>query len=155
VIIGLGNPVCADDAVGLHVAKRVAELLAEQPLPGVRVLTTTRGGFELLDLLAGSDRAILVDCVAVTGAEPGRVRELAMDQLAGSARLVGAHDISVADVIELGRLAGAPMPRAVTIVGVEVEHVLRLEEALSPAVAAAVEPLAKELYRRLACRTRV
>ena len=47
--------------------RRSSELLDEEPIPGVQVLTSTRAGFELIDLLAGADRAILVDCLEAAG----------------------------------------------------------------------------------------
>jgi hydrogenase maturation protease len=149
VLIGLGNPVLGDDAVGLRVAERVQRLVEARPLPGASVLTSTRGGFELLDLLAGADAAIVVDCVAVPGGRPGAVRTLSVDRLAGAARLVGSHDVGLAQVVELGRLLGVPMPRRLEIVGVEADLGGRIEEHLSPRVARAVGPLAERLYRRL------
>lgn len=149
ILIGLGNPVCGDDAVGLHVASRVEALLRERPSPGVRATTSTRGGFELLDLLEGAHSAVLVDAFLVPGGHAGRVRRLGLQEVSGSARLAGAHDVKIGDVLELGRLAGLRMPDRVEIVGVEVEGVDRLGESLSPAVAAAVEPLAHALYERL------
>ena len=99
VLIGLGNPVLGDDAVGLRVAERVQRLLEEHPVPGASVALSTRGGFELLDLLAGTDAAIVVDCVAVAGGRPGTVRELSIGQLAGCTRLLGSHDIGLAQVV--------------------------------------------------------
>jgi hydrogenase maturation protease len=152
VLIGLGNPVCGDDGVGLHVAGEVEALLAARPLPGVRVVTSTRGGLELLDLLEGSDLAIVVDCLAVPDARPGEVRELGVEQLAGCARLVGSHDVGLAEVAALGRLLGVAMPDRLEIVGVEARPSGRIGEGLSPAVGRAVKPLAARLYRRLSAR---
>lgn len=149
VLIGLGNPVLGDDAVGLRVAERVRHLLEERPVSGARVVTSTRGGLELLDLLSGADSAIVVDCVAVPGGRPGAVRQLSLAQTAGAARLVGSHDAGLADVVELGRLLGVPMPGRLEIVGVEADLGGRIEENLSPPVARAVGPLAERLYRRL------
>jgi hydrogenase maturation protease len=149
VLIGLGNPVLGDDAVGLRVAEQVQRLLEEHPLPGARVLTSTRGGFELLDLLAGADAAIVVDCLTVPGGRPGTVRDLSATELAGCARLVGSHDVGLADVVELGRLLGLAMPDRLEIVGVEADLGGRIEENLSPPVARAVGPLAERLYRQL------
>jgi hydrogenase maturation protease len=150
VLIGLGNPVCGDDAVGLRVAERVQALLAARPVAGARVVTSTRGGFELLELLSGYDRAIVVDCLATEGAVPGTVRELDLHDVRGCPRLVGGHDIGLAEVVELGRVVGARMPERIEIVAVEADGVDRIEERLSPAVASQVEPLARQLHQRLA-----
>jgi len=149
VVLGLGNPVRFDDAVGLRVAEALERLLAEAPIPGVQVFNSTRAGFELIDLLAGADHAILVDCLEVPDAVPGRVRRLTLDDVAGAARLVGAHDITVGAAFELARASGIAMPATVEIIGVEAGDTMRIEEGLSPEVAAAVPRLAREIHERL------
>ena len=150
VLVGLGNPVRGDDGVGLRVAKAVEALLAANPVPGARVATSTRGGFELMDLLEGADRAIVVDCLDLPDAVPGRVRQMSLQDLAGAARLVGSHDIGLSTAIELGRLAGLAMPVRVEVYGIETALEDRIEEGLSPALEAVVEPLARFLYSALA-----
>jgi hydrogenase maturation protease len=153
VVLGLGNPVRYDDAVGLRVAEAVERLLAEQPVPGVTVMTSTRAGFELIDLLSGASRAIIVDCLVPPDPVPGRIRRLTLEDVAGAARLVGAHDITLAGAFDLARATGVPMPGPVEIYAVEAADIDRLEEGLSPAVASAVPRLAREIHRRLAgCR---
>jgi len=74
VVLGLGNPVVSDDRAGLAVAAELKRLLEESPIAGVTVLESERGGFELIDLLAGHSRAILIDCLTVASPIPGRVR---------------------------------------------------------------------------------
>ncbi len=150
LLVGLGNPVCGDDAVGLRVAERVDALLDERPVPGVRVVTSTRGGFELLDLMAGADAAVVVDCLSVPDARPGAVRHLGLGDLAGCARLVGSHDIGLAEVVALGRLLGVPMPARLEVIAVEARPTGQIEEALSPAVERSVGSLAQTLYERFA-----
>ena len=149
IVLGLGNPVRYDDAVGLRVAEAVERLLENGPLPGVRVATSTRAGLELIDLLAGASRAIIVDCLLLPDPVPGRVTRLTLDDVAGSARLVGAHDVTVATAFKFARASGVPMPDAVDIYAIEAADVDRIEEGLSPAVAAAVPAVAREIYNRL------
>jgi hydrogenase maturation protease len=150
VVLGLGNPVRFDDAVGLHVAEAVERLLAEEPVPGVTVVTSTRAGLELIDLLAGASRAIIVDCLVPANPVPGRVTRLTLDDVAGASRLVGAHDVTIAGAFKFAAASGVPMPNELEIFGVEAADVDRIAEGLSPAVADAVRPLAREIHRRLA-----
>jgi hydrogenase maturation protease len=150
IVLGLGNPVRYDDAVGLRVAEAVDRLLEEDPLPGVSVATSTRAGLELIDLLAGASHAVIVDCFIPQDPVPGRVSRLTLDEVAGSARLVGAHDVTIGTAFKFALAAGVPMPATVDIFAVEAADVDRLEEGLSPAVAAAVPVLARQIYHRLA-----
>jgi len=149
VVLGLGNPLLSDDAVGLRVAAALDELLQNDPVPGVRVLSSTRGGFELIDLLAGATHAIIVDCLSGPSPVPGAVRRLSLQEVAGSARLVGAHDISVATAFDLAAELGISMPDTVEILGVEGGDTLTVGERLTPAVELAVPRLARDLHAYL------
>ena len=147
VVLGLGNPVLRDDAVGLEVANEVERLLGAHPLPGVRVLRSARAGFELIDLLAGSSHAVIVDCLEALDTVPGTVRRLTLRNFAGSARLVGPHEISIADAFDLARRLNIDMPRKVELLAVEGGDTHTLGEEMTPEVAAAVQPLARAVVR--------
>lgn len=149
IVLGLGNPVRYDDAVGLRVAEEVERLLVGQPVPGVRVLTSTRAGFELIDLLAGADHTIIVDCLEVPDGVPGTVRRLTLEDVSGASRLVGSHDLSLAGAFEFARVSGVSMPRTAEIYGIQAADTLRIEEGLSPEVAAIVPLLARAIHERL------
>lgn len=149
VVLGLGNPVVSDDRVGLAVAEELKRLLAEDPVENVVVLESTRGGFELIDLLAGHSRAVLVDCLTVPDPTPGRIRRLTLAEASGSLRLVNPHEIGVAEAFELARRLGIPMPQIVDIFGVEGEDTCTLSEEMTPAVSAAVEILARLILNEL------
>jgi hydrogenase maturation protease len=152
VVLGLGNPVRYDDAVGLRTVEEVARLLRTDPVPGVRVALSTRAGLELVDLLTGAARAIIVDCLAPADPVPGRILRLTSDDVAGSTRLIGAHDVSVGEALALARVAGVPMPETIDIYAVEVGDIDRIEEGLSPDVARAVPTLALHIHRQLTGR---
>jgi hydrogenase maturation protease len=145
-VLGLGNPVLCDDAVGLHVAAEVERLLRNDPIPGVTVLTCTRAGFNLIDLLAGFTHAVIVDCLEIPNPIPGRVQCLDLNRMSGSARLVGVHDISVADAFDLAATLGIGMPEIVEIYAVEGSDTQTLAEEMTSAVASAVSPLARALH---------
>jgi hydrogenase maturation protease len=149
VVLGLGNPVLGDDAVGLHVAAEVERLQRENPVDGVTVLTSTRAGFELIDLLAGFTHAVVVDCLEVPDPTPGRVRRLNLTDVRGSARLVGAHEIGLADAFEFARMLGIEMPRTVEILTVDGGNTHTLSEEMTQPVIAAVATLARAVHARV------
>jgi hydrogenase maturation protease len=149
VLLGLGNPFRGDDAAGLRVAAEVERLLGERAIPRVTVRMSTRAGLEIIELLSGFTHAIVIDCVTSADPYPGRVRRLTLDACPGSARLVGAHDLSLRDTFELACAAGHPMPDEVEIYGIEAAEALDIEEGLSPAVAKAVKELAAAIARQL------
>jgi hydrogenase maturation protease len=124
-------------------------LLGDDPVADVRVVTSARAGFELIDLLAGARHAIIVDCVEAASPEPGRIRELDLQHISGASRLIGPHDISVGVAFELAGTLGVRMPETVEIYGIEGANMRRFGEALSPAAEAAAAKLARELHAGL------
>ncbi len=149
-ILGLGNPVLCDDAVGLHVAAEVERLLQEDPFDGVTIFTSTRAGFELIDLLSGFTHALIIDSLEAPQPTPGLIRRLDLKRISGSARLVGVHDIGIGDAFELAATIGVSMPETVEIYTVEGGDMSTISEEMTPAVAAAVAPLARLVRARAA-----
>lgn len=68
LVLGMGNPILCDDGVGI----RVARVLLEKPqLPDVTIEEFSLAGMDLLELLSGYDRAIIIDAIEADGAKPG------------------------------------------------------------------------------------
>jgi hydrogenase maturation protease len=133
LVVGMGNPILSDDAVGLL----VAQCLAERPLPdGVEVLQSEQGGLRLLELVRGFTRLIIIDALKSGGA-PGEVVTFSESDFAGGHRYRSAHSISLSTALELGRRLGYEMPRQVTVFAIEADDVETFGERLSPPVAAA------------------
>lgn len=140
LVLGVGNPIMTDDAVGLRVARRVRERL--RPGDPVEVRESHRGGLDLVDLMTGFHRAVVVDAFLLDSAPPGTVLRKDLADFALTQHLFGAHGVDLPTAIALGRELGAAMPEEVRIVGVVVEDPYTLGETMSPAVEAAVEAAA-------------
>lgn len=136
LVLGLGNPLLGDDAIGLRVSAVVRERLAGRA--GVEVREEEAGGLRLMEALTGYDRAVVVDA-AVTGGTPGTIRRVGPEELP-TQRTAIAHGIDLPRALELGRALGLPMPAEVRIVAIEAQRVLEFTTEMTPAVAAALEP---------------
>jgi len=136
LVLGLGNDILTDDAVGLRIVAAARTRLGADP--GIELHTTTEMGLALLDEISGHDSLVLVDAVQTGRAPPGRIHELAPDSFSGPLQTV-PHFLGIRETLELGKLLGVPMPGRVRIVAVEVADPYTLGTELSPAVAAAVE----------------
>jgi len=132
LVIGLGNPDRGDDAVGLHVARRVAAKHS-----GIRVLELDDPS-DALDAWALADTVVVADAVTSDGV-PGDIHvvdAVAQTLPGGSWASGGTHALGIAAVVELARALGR-LPRTLLLVGVEAE---RFDHGtpMSGAVAAAV-----------------
>jgi hydrogenase maturation protease len=146
LLLGLGNPLLGDDAVGLKVAALVSQRL--DGTAGVDVEEEEAGGLRLMERMTGYERVVLVDA-AVTGGTPGTIRRLAPDDLP-TQRTGVAHGIDLPRALALGRQLGYPMPSEVRVVAIEAESVLEFRHEMTAAVAAAVEPAVEAVLEELA-----
>jgi hydrogenase maturation protease len=136
LVLGLGNPLLRDDAVGLHVARRLQSLLGGRP--DVEIDEEYRGGLRLMERLIGFDRAIIVDAMC-SGGTPGTVHRLTPDGVP-TQHSASAHDANLRTALDLGRRAGAKLPGddGITLIGIEASDVLSFDEDLTPEVEAAI-----------------
>ena len=136
-VIGLGNEVITDDAVGLHVAREVGRRLPETGLDA-DVVESATGGFGLLDLLCGREGVVIVDALEQAELRPGQVVQLASAERATSLRLWSPHEISLPVALQVGPRLGYAMPARIEIIGVQGQELRRFGSTLTPEVAAAV-----------------
>jgi hydrogenase maturation protease len=148
-VLGLGNPVLSDDAVGLAVVVELGRLLARDPIASVDVLASLRAGFEIIDLLGGYGRAVIIDCLTLPDPCPGRVRRLSLDDVAGCARLINAHGIDLGTAFRLAEQVGIAMPSVVAIIAIEAGDTTTISEEMTAEVGAVVLPLARALHQEL------
>ncbi len=149
LVIGLGNPLLSDDGVGVYVARRLRERLAD--LPGVEVDEDACGGLRLMERLVGFDRGVVVDAIITGRAAPGTLHRLRADALP-TQHSASAHDASLATALRFGRQVGAavPDPGDVVLVGVEAADVTTFAERCTPAVEDAIPAAAAEVVAVLA-----
>ena len=135
LLLGLGNDILTDDAVGLHVVYELQRELADHPSIDIR--ETTEMGLALLDYITGYRVVFIVDSIQTGKAAPGVLHELdaaALTQLTGRT----PHFVGVGETLALGRQLGLPMPEQVSIFAIEVEDPFTLGTALTPALQAAL-----------------
>jgi len=132
-VLGVGNPIMADDGIGLALLAAVEAARSDDRIEYVDGGT---GGMELIPVVQGAAHLLVLDAVA--GKTPGTVVQLAGDQLPRmlSAKL-SPHQVGLLDVFTAVRLLGNE-PGEVAVVGITPELVdLRL--GLSPVIQDALE----------------
>jgi len=137
LVLGLGNPLCGDDGLGVAA---VAELARRyQPPAGAVVLDGGTLGLSLLPFLEDAEDAILVDAVRGDGPPGALVRLAGADVRPAVEARLSVHQVGVSDLIGAADLLGR-LPRRLVLVGL-VPATLDLGLGLSPAVAAALPAL--------------
>ncbi|MGE5360172.1 MAG: hydrogenase maturation protease [Bacteroidales bacterium] len=166
LVLGIGNLLMGDEAVGVHVARRLEEVRSApfdlaQGVPsdsrgaedgdidwsGVTVIDGGTGGFHLLSCLTDYDPVIVVDAT-MDGRPAGTVGVTTPKYASDFPRTLTAHDIGLRDLVESAALVHG-LPR-MFLVTVSIDAIQPMETGLTPPVASAI-PEAVAAVRRLLC----
>jgi hydrogenase maturation protease len=138
LILCMGNEILSDDSFGF----KVANLLNNQKeLKGrAEVVFSALGGFKLIDLLKGRQRALIVDTIFTGKTKAGTLHFFEMGQFTPAKNLTCSHQISLPTALSLGEEYGMDMPKRIDVLAVEIQDARTFSEDLTPQVAAALDP---------------
>ena len=141
LVLGLGNEILRDDAVGLRAARRVAEKAGE----GATLALACAANIDLLPVMAGYDRVVVVDAYRSPTAVAGTPLHCAADELPAGFGYRSPHTLPFREMVALGRRLGLPMPSEISVHGLCVDDVFTFGEAFTPAVERAWGPWADQI----------
>src|SRR5664279_2789661 len=104
-VLGLGNDILADDALGIRVAREAEARFGRQ----ADVVSSSQAGFHLMDELLGVSRLLVVDSIQTGAAKPGTfyvLDEHAIPPVPG----VSSHSLGIFEVLAVARSLGLPAP---------------------------------------------
>ncbi|MBE3138010.1 MAG: hydrogenase maturation protease [Thermoplasmata archaeon] len=135
IVLGVGNPILQDDGVGIHVINELREHLKDS-----RVILDIAytGGMNLLDMIRGFDKVILVDAIKQESSKTGEVKRFSLTE-APAVHSCNPHDVSLSEALLLAKQLGEEhLPQEIVVIGIVVKNTLDFGEQLSKEVASAV-----------------
>lgn len=134
IIVGIGTPYRQDDLAGLVVAERLRQGTLDCQVESLTVV-----GFEILEMIRGYERAIIVDA-CLFGLAPGAVVEVSVDELEPICTPVNSHAITLGTALKTGYACFPDeMPADIRILLIEVKEISECSQQMSPEVERAVE----------------
>jgi len=125
-IIGCGNPLMGNDGAGILVMH-----LFERRFPGVDTIDGGTGGFDLIPLMEGYDKVVIVDATVGIGDHTGDVvtfENLPTPEV--PARI--PHDIGIVDAVTMAKELG--YKGEIVVIGIEVGEIQAFSQEIDPAV---------------------
>ncbi len=149
-VIGMGNPILSDDAVGVLLARDVGKALCGRSDVDV-VEECSVGGLNLLDYLAGYEQAVVLDAIRTRGGTPGKCYRFTAEDLRPTAHLCNVHDANFATALDLGRRLGQRLPsdRDIHVFAVEIVDDTTFGMELTPEVARCYDACLHRVLRGL------
>lgn len=120
IVVGLGNPLMADEGIGVVLIEKLSNLAAQGKLPqDIDYHDGGCGGMYLLHAIAGREKVILIDCARM-GTAPGTIRRFTPDDVQTVKKLahLSLHEIDILKVLDLARMIDQ-CPDEVVIFGIE------------------------------------
>ncbi len=146
LLLGLGNDLLTDDAVGLHLAREVRQRLAQScPL---HIDEVSEMGLSLLDYVVGYDELVLLDAVQTGLVPPGFLHEFGSGQLERLPTRT-PHAFGLGEVLAFGQQVGLAVPKRVRILAVEVQDPFTVGTEMTPGLRQAMPGLVDQVFEAL------
>jgi len=132
LILGIGNAIRGDDAVGLFLAREIAK----DPPTGAIVRELETSGFEIIDEMAGFERVIIIDAMRTPDAtQVGEALVATLDERQSTPTLLPSHGFDFASLVHTwGSAHPELIPGEILFILVKVTDVDEFREGLSAAV---------------------
>ena len=129
LILGFGNPILTDDAVGIRIAEEL-----EREFPDITVEAFCEAGLAILDEVTGYDKLVIIDSIKTGKGKPGELYKLTLEDLKPKSDFSSSHGLDIATAFKLGEMLGYPLPREVSIYAVEVKDNTTFGEECTPEI---------------------
>lgn len=120
-MLGLGNPLMADEGIGVYLVARLVE--SADRYPAVDFIDAGTGGLSILYQIEDRRKAIVIDC-AFMDEPPGTIRRFTPDQVQSVKVLAhqSLHEADLMQILGLARQLGQG-PGEIVIFGIQPERI--------------------------------
>lgn len=132
LVLGLGNELLSDDAVGILAARKLKEDCCGQ----AEVIESGMSGLALLELFVGYEKAIIIDAVQTGKNAPGTIYELKPSDL-GNVFAPSPHYTGLPELLALAKELKLDFPKEIRIFALEVGDPYTIGGGLTGPVASA------------------
>lgn len=146
LILGVGNPLLGDDAIGILAVQALQD--RDDLPPHVTVIDGGTDGLGLIPVMEAYRRVILVDAVPM-GLEPGTIRRFTWGEIKLNVqqRMFSLHETGMAEALILAETLGC-LPPEVVFYGVQ-PHNMEWDQPVSEAVQRALPALLEALIHEV------
>ena len=140
LVLGIGNPILSDDAVGIKIAQQL-----EEEKPGLTVEQTNEAAIALIDLITDYDRLIIIDSIKTGQGKAGELYKLTLEDFKPNNDFTSSHGMDIATAFEVGKSLGCRMPQSVSIYAVEIKDNENFSEQCTKEVAERLPVIVKQI----------
>ena len=148
IILGLGNPILCDDSIGIHTIKALENVLNQLD---ITIMESNLSGLDLLELMAGYDKAIIIDAIQTKDGKVGQIYRLEPNTFDSLRHFSSPHDMNFSTALCFAKQIGINLPEQMILFAVEVEDVCTFSEMCTSKVKDAIPILIEMVIQELNC----
>ncbi|MBU4362181.1 hydrogenase maturation protease, partial [bacterium] len=143
LFLGIGNTIRGDDGIGIYIAEEIKKKLVNKK-NNVTVISTETAGLNLLDLIVGYSKLIIVDSIQVSSNnELGHIFKLEVNQINSSNSHFNSHDIDFSKLFKIGKKLGIKLPKKIKIYGIGIFFVKGFGQKCNPRLGKMIPDIAQ------------
>jgi len=146
LVLGIGNPILSDDAIGILVAREVKKRITDR---NIDVEEASVVGFYLWDIVAGYQKLIIIDSIITGKKKAGSIYRLRPEELENDNLPATSHQIGIINSLKLGGKLGFELPREVIIYAIEAKDNTTFSESCSPEVEKAIPIVVEKILKEI------
>lgn len=131
LILGLGNDILTDDAIGPKLVRRLENDLSQRKY---QFLSAATGGMEIMELIKDFNQVIILDAIKTNNGQPGDIYHLTPKNFTETLHISSFHDVSFLNALELARQMDIKLPQKIDIIAVEIVEDLVFSDEFSPRI---------------------
>ncbi|MHA1303657.1 MAG: hydrogenase maturation protease [Candidatus Heimdallarchaeaceae archaeon] len=149
-IIGLGNPIVGDDAIGIRVLEYIKD---KYTLPSsIEIMVdVSLSGIGLVELFRGFDKIIIIDSMQSGQFEPGTVMRLNPEQFLSALHVSDYHNMDFFTAYKFGQEIFEDLPdnENIVIIGIEIKFVQEFSDQLTKEIQEKFIEIVNQVYQEI------
>ena len=146
LILGIGNDILTDDAIGPKIVERLQEDLSDER---ISFLTAAAGGLEILEMIRNYQQVVIIDAIKTKNGIPGTIYHLTPENFKETLHISSFHDVSFLTALELAKKLEIPVPSRIDIIAIEIVEDLTFSDEFSKDITIKYEEIYREIKDHL------
>ena len=128
LILGLGNELLCDDAIGVKLALEFEYLYKS---PDIHFRTSCNGGLDIVETLSGYKHVIIIDAIKTQDGIPGNIYHFTPDDFKDTLHVSSFHDISFLTALKFASFIDIEIPEDIHMLAIEIAEDMLFSDQFS------------------------
>ena len=149
LILGAGNLIRGDDAVGIEAVRKFQKGLDSRKRSCVEIKELEDAHINILDVLEFYDKLVIVDALTTDKEEQGNIRRIDYGDLKANKLAYSSHQMGLSRILEMAEKLKLKVPKEIIIFAVAIKSADYFTSSMSPEIKDAVSRIVNLLNKEI------